>query len=309
MKKYLLFLLLLILIIITGCITPRPPGDGGNYPSTGSPNGIRINFLPDLPPSNIREGNSLTAELELVNYAACDIKGKLWLDDVVDDSQGGISNSLDKEFGLSGAKAKQNPEKITLRFSRNENLKPYTNLPFSYLDVTLLATAVYDCSISAAPKICVKSVENTESCPIRETITGSSLNAMVGPVTVTKVERSYNPEAGGSANLYVDITFSKMSEGRVASSLELQNPFTSSALNEEDLVSIEVSFGGTPLICKDKGDYFKENKLLFKPEFRERIINCEALITSVNELTAQPLLIEMDYIYRITQPKEIRINK
>ena len=92
------FLLIFLILIISGCATLRPNNGGTDLrlPAVGSPNGIQLVFGPL--PESISESFPPTVQVDVINNAACDVSGKLWLNDVVAISQGGIEKPISRDL-------------------------------------------------------------------------------------------------------------------------------------------------------------------------------------------------------------------
>ncbi len=309
MKKYSLLLMILVLLTITGC---------GSQGFTGGPNGVQINFILDGFPidqntklPSIPQGSPPTVKLTLTNNAACDVSGKLWLDDSI---QGGIEKPISQNLDLYGESLVNNKLEIDHKdflFGANQ-IPAYQNIPNFQSEVTLIATAVYSCSINTGPQLCIKkeSASNSIICANSETITGSKLNAASAPVTLTEIRKSYYADPSGGTKLHLDITLSKMSDGRVSNTAALQDPFTLESVKEEDSVNVEVEYANIPMECSDKNKHFKDGKLSFgtKPEDSERTINCEVLVTDFKEFSQDQLNVKLDFIYKITKTQNILIT-
>mgnify|MGYP001597581851 CR=1 FL=1 len=302
MKKYFLFLIL-ALIFISSCATIRP-SETGISKLTGSPNGIQIKFLPEQPSDEIFEGSDVNLGLELTNNAACDARGKLYITDTAPSSRGGITEFISRDFDLPGATvegSKQRIEKTNFFIKAS----PYTGLDRPEgLQVTLEATAIYNCRFTSGPQFCVKSTFGEEQdCKITETITGNQLRAYAAPVAITKVVKKTNPESGG-VRLVTEITLSKMSNGYVSNEASTQNPLT---ISEEDPININVDFDGNQMECS--GSNFRDNKLFWKAnDPASKTITCHTLVNVVERIDGN-LNINLDYVYKVTESKSIKITK
>ncbi len=301
MKKYFLFLTLII-IIISGCT--NIPGGQLNDVLTGSPNGISIKFLPEQPSSEIFEGSDVNIGLQLTNNAACNTKGKICVTDSAPNSRGGIIDPLCKDFDLLGGAIESGKQRIS-----NDQfyikIPSYTSLDRAEgLGVTLEATATYGCKIRGGPQLCIKSnLGEDKTCSSVETITGKQLKAPVGPVTITKVVKKFSPESGG-VRLFTEITLSKMSNGYISSESSIQNPLD---LSNEEPINVYVDFEGNQMSCE--GRDFKDSKLYWKTtDLNDKVLRCNTLVNVVEKLQGY-LNINLDYTYKITESKGIKITK
>ncbi len=294
--------LLFMLLFVASCTTTTNPGSSDLL--TGSPDGIHIKFLPELPSNDLFEGSDVSIGLELSNNAACDSKGKLFISDTVPSSRGGISESLSREFDLFGATIEQGKKRIE-KNSFYFKTSPYSGLDRPEgLDVTLEATAIYHCQIIAGPQICIRSnLEDDKSCTATETISGGKLRSTVGPVTISKVVKKFSPESGNT-RLVTEVSLTKMSQGYLSNEVDSQNPLS---ISEEDPISITIDFDGNPMECS--GRDFRDGKLYWKiNDNREKMIRCNSLVNVVDKVEGN-LNINLDYYYKTTESKRIKITK
>ena len=307
------FLLIFLILIISGCATLRPNNGGADLrlPAVGSPNGIQLVFGPL--PESISESFPPTVQVDVINNAACDVSGKLWLNDVVAISQGGIEKPISRDLnennenrpllGAVSERGKLVTDKKSFIFSKDTGVLGYRILDgFTQFDVDFTATAVYKCNINAGPKLCIaKSSLYNNDCKQTETITGSSnLRSTVAPITITRVAKTYSSSSEG-IRLDVEITFSKMSNGYITNTFALEDPFTAQALKEQDPIKVDVNFGTYPMVCGDGNRYYKDGYLNWKPEDRDKTITCSTTISDSNERLDDYLNINLDFVYLISE--------
>ena len=294
-KEHFILLILILTIFITGC-------NGSSFLGSG-PNGVQILFIqPEstITSRGIDEGSSVPIELELTNYAECNIIGTLCVKDTLSDVYGGISEQC-KNINFEESRTNNNKlelDKQTYIFTS----QPYTNL-FKDQETNLQATAKYSCDIIVGPKrVCTQSpFENDETkCKNFETISGSALSSRVAPITVGSIDKQLFLSGDNDIKLKTAITFKKMSKGKVS----IQNENQESNLKGNP-IKIDVDYAGSQMTCT--GRDYKDGILSWKSSDTEKIINCEILLNT-RELQENPLNIRLDYIYEITESKLIKIN-
>jgi len=302
MKKYLVFLLILS-IFLSGCsglnLSTRSNDRSNDGPLTGSPNGIKINFLEQ--PPKIISGNKLQIPIELVNNAACDAVGKLCVSDSAPDSVGGLSQPLCQDFTLDGAE-KISGKQVIPKGKFYFETSPYNleNSNFKERDYTLFATVTYRCGVVAEPTFCVAAYSQGSSCKSSEVISGSNLGAAVAPITVTKVEKFTNSASGG-ATVLTTITLSKMSKGYIINELDATEQ--SNTIQGEP-ISIYVDIDGNPMECSGLDS---SGKLYWKTDDQSKEINCKSTLNFADTLDAH-LKIGIDFFYKTTESKAIKVT-
>jgi|SRR3989344_3271530 len=296
MKKELLILIIAALIFITACTGSK------NLVGSG-PDGVQIKFVQpeDIIALNIQEETTtVPIEVELTNYAECNIIGTLCVKDTLSDSFGGINDQC-REISLDESRVNNKKielDKQTYFFSS----QPYSNL-FKDESTNILATAKYSCNIITGPRgVCTKSIYNKEDpkCNAVEVISGNALSSKVAPVTVTKIEKKLLPINTQDTRLEVAITLGKMNKGKVSAETENQE----SSLKGNP-IKIEVDYAGSFMSCQGK-DY-KEGTLYWKSNENEKIINCDIFLNS-GDYQENPINIRLNYMYEITETKPITIK-
>ena len=303
MKKEFYFLIILILIFITGCSGLSQTQNNEPRQVTGAPNGIQIQFL--SAPINFQEGDRIPVPVQLTNNAACDVNGKLCLTDTASSTRGGIVDPICQGFSINGATIGGSKKDIpkTPFYVETPSYFGIDDRPGGF-ETTIQATATYNCNLVAGPILCITNQFSgtvNNDCPLTQTITGSNLRASVGPVTISQVKKTLTPGGG----LIVEITFKKMSDGYISNTANIDNPILS---NQEDPINILIDLSGNTMTCRQDND-FRDNKLYWKNyDNLEKTITCS---TSVDfaERVDEPLNIRMDYVYKITESKKITINQ
>lgn len=301
-KEYFIIIGLFLIMFISGCTGSL----FSTRTSTGSgPNGIQIRFIQPDASITIDEGTSVPVELELTNYAECNVVGTICIKDTLSDVYGGINEQC-REFNLAESRIvnkKLDLDKDNFIFPT----QPYSNL-FTDTPTTLQATAKYSCDIitGSQQKLCTKSVYNRDEpkCNTVETITGNSLGSKVAPVTVSSITKTLLPIGTENTKLKIDIGFKKMSKGKVSS--QEQQDFNLKG----NPIRVEIDYAGSQMTCTggSRTD-FKDGILYWKAgdAESEKFINCEILLSS-GEYRENPINIRLNYVYEITESKSILIK-
>ena len=262
---------LLLLIFLTACSTAQQ-GRG-----SGTPDGLHILFIEFQPRSELKQDEYFDIGLKLENRAECQVEGEVCIRDTFAESISGVRNDcqsfelMEKDGGIIDTE--------NIYFQDNV----YTN-PSADLKSTIIAKAMYSCSIQLTPQICVKpDLEDEKTCKIRETLSQSTLGLKQAPITVASIDKTLIPQKDG-INLEVAIHLRKMNEG-----------------SPRDF-NINVEYEGYgPLACRDA------DRLDFSTN-TENIINCK-IPTNVQDIEENPLRIILSYVYEITASKQIKIIK
>jgi len=305
MKKYFFFLILIILIFISGCGTSLP-GRGSisnDGPLTGSPNGLQIIFLSQV--SDILSGNSVQVPIKLRNNAACDAMGELCLTDTAPDGISGSSPLCQEDgFSIPGAVIEGNKQRI-LEPSFYLQTPAYSiNDPkLKNREYTLSAAATYKCEIVARPEFCVTRLSDDKTCKSSEIITGSNLNAAVAPITVTQIEKITTSKSSG-ADVLIRITLSKMSKGYVVDKVIKSTETQLESLQGEP-VSFYADIDGNQMECS--GTDFNDNIIRWKASDNQRIINCKTSLNFPDNNIEAHLNVNLDFTYKITESKKINV--
>lgn len=303
MKKYFFFLILIILIFISGCGSSFPGRNGGGSnegPLRGSPNGIQIIFLTQT--SEILSGNSIQAPIKLKNNAACTAVGKLCISDSAPDGISG-SSPLCQDFEIPGAAIEGNRQRI-LEPSFNFQTPSYNiqDPKIKNREYTLFATAAYKCAITAEPEFCVPRTSDNTQCKTSETVSGNNLRASAAPITVTQVEKITTPTSFGS-DVLTKITLSKMSKGYVVNKIDSNEIQQGSSQGEP--VSLYVDIDGNQMDCS--GTDFKDNFIDWKTNDDKRTINCRTSLNFPDSIIDAHLNVNIDFVYKTTESKKINV--
>jgi len=303
MKKLLIILLLIVILFTSACSVNNPFITKTR--SSGNPAGLEMKFLPTQ--SIYYEGDVPEVNLELTNNAECAISGVICVNQLLS-GIGGITERC-KSFNLAGLNLDSKtakPDSTTLFFDTNE-FTAYSGLARSNYETNINAVAVYNCRIITGPdQICVTPFKNDNLCATTETISGTRLGSRSAPITVTYVEKSISKATSGT-RLRAIITLSKMDKGYVISQAALQNP---NLEEQESPVFMKVNYNGYgEMSCRDEnGVPITNNVLKWKPTESKKIINCEILL-NINELTVNPIDIDLDFTYKLRESKQISIKK
>jgi len=270
--KYKIIITILVLIFITACGTSQQGGRG-----SGAPDGLHINFLELQPRSELKENEIFDIGLKLENKAECNIEGEVCVRDLRAESISGVQDSC-QPFNLR-KKEDNNIDSENIYFQDNSY-----ELLSGDASTNIIAKAEYSCSIQLTPQVCVKpNLEDEKICKTKETISSSALGLKQAPITVYSINKILIPQRDGM-KLEVAIHLRKMSEGK-------SNNFN---------IGIEYEGHGV-LNCRNL------DRLNFEKN-TENIINCEIPV-NVGDIEENPLKITLNYIYEISESKQIKIIK
>ena len=287
MKRIFFILIILILVFITGCNPSYKYKEGESR--GGYPDGLRIQFL-SPEDSEIYEGDEFIIDLKLDNNADCDIFGDICVSDLAAGSLSGVPDTCNS-FTI------QSRESSSFSFRNNV----YENLGRT-IDTTLIAEAIYSCDeVIIDPLLCVrdKSKESEKDCSDKETISGRVPGLKSAPVTVTKIEKNYNPSG---EVLRVDIYLDEMDRDNGVVFYDEGNSYTNE--NFENGFPISVEYGNYGEL--DCGNYLKNGIYYWKKD-TENIIKCKIDQISVSEVEENLLRISLNYKYKITESIPIKV--
>ena len=271
-----IILLLVLVLFITGC----SQGFQSNRKGTGTPDGVRMNFLELQPRNELREGESFDIGLKLENKADCNVAGEVCVRDLLTGSISGVEDSCES-FTLKKVDDYGYVDSTEVFFTDNV----YGSVSGD-LKSTIVAEATYSCFIQLTPQLCVKPRREDETiCKSRETLTSSTFGLKSAPITVTQIDKLLVPQSNG-VKLETSLHLRKMSEGNLEGPLNLN-------LNYEGYGSLQ---------CRDL------DKLEWKKGETEKIIKCEISL-NVDDIEDNPLVISLDYYYVNSKTKQITILK
>ncbi|MBU2633781.1 MAG: hypothetical protein KJ674_00895 [Nanoarchaeota archaeon] len=289
MKKILF--ILIVLVLITGCastsqLSGREEGRGG------VPDGLTIEFL--SPSGNeVREDIFFPVKLKLENNAECIVDGTICIRDTAGSSLSGIVDDCEN-FNI------QKLDKKVPYFTFENNV--YENLERD-IDTTILAKAIYECNININPFVCVRQDDDKlkDSCPDIQTISGKVGGLKTAPVTVTTIKKKFDA-SGGLLSLQIYLDEMDKKDGRVVSNNYVKD-------NNEYGFPISISFGELDVMndCYTYSDNLKNGIYYWKKD-TENIINCEILVSGINEFEDIAVNINLDYTYELEKSKDIKVR-
>ena len=170
---------------------------------------------------------------------------------------------------------------------------PYENLERD-ISTSIEAQAKYHCGITIDPLICVRddSEETKKMCKDIETVSGKYPGLKTAPITVTKVEKDFDPYTG---TLRLDIYLDDMNG-------ELMGDTVNEYEEQGFPVSLEYgSYGALDCSNIEDGIYYWKSDT-------ENIIKCEISLSSVNDVEENFLKINLDYMYSIKESKSVMVR-
>jgi len=289
MKKIYLSILLIIVLIISGCTQlnnlPRPslPGLSSKEKVITESQGLTIRFLENQPPlDEIRAGQNFKISLDLTNNDPEQVTGTIKISDTPSDEFSSLQGKEEMSFSLPAAelletKIAPSTERITFGPYSYDESKVFTGMVTNFITeiITNHKTLV-------ASQFCIKSSSSQEiNCPNKETITKFNPLTNLGPVKVSRVEKTMVPEEG-FASLTLKIFLRNTARGKIDNEDQTIDSFN---------VDIQ---GETSLVCS------KTNKISLKEG--ENVITCTADIGISDELFRQEVLeISFEYPYKIIE--------
>ncbi|MEK6936558.1 MAG: hypothetical protein AABW58_00640 [Nanoarchaeota archaeon] len=296
MKRSLILFLVLIILVISGCTQipnlPSPgnlPGLGQKEKTITESKGLTIKFLENQPPlDEIIAGQNFKISIELTNNDPEQVTGTIKLSDTPSDEFSSLQGKEESSFSLSPAEVLQEgAERISKSIPSQEILHfgPYTygeSKAFKGMTTNFITEIITNHRATATAQFCVKSSDSQESkCQNKETITSFGPRGNLGPVKITKIEKTLIPDEGlVTANL--KITIKNSGRGKIDNEDQILNSFNIRML------------GDSSLTCS------KTERLSLKEG--ERTVTCTVDIGISEELFRQEVLeISYDYPYKIIE--------
>ena len=244
---------------------------------------MTIRFLENQPPlDEIRAGQNFKISLDLTNNDPEQVTGTIKISDTPSDEFSSLQGKEEMSFSLPAAelletKIAPSTERITFGPYSYDESKVFTGMVTNFITeiITNHKTLV-------ASQFCIKSSSSQEiNCPNKETITKFNPLTNLGPVKVSRVEKTMVPEEG-FASLTLKIFLRNTARGKIDNEDQTIDSFN---------VDIQ---GETSLVCS------KTNKISLKEG--ENVITCTADIGISDELFRQEVLeISFEYPYKIIE--------
>src|SRR3989344_3193017 len=306
MKRGLILIIIILgLIVISGCTQiPNLPKPGNllglsqKEKVITESKGLTIKFLENQPPlDEIIAGQNFKISIELINNDPEPVSGTIKLSDTPSDEFSSLQGKEEASFSLPPAEVLQEgAERISKSIPSQERITfgPYIydeSKAFKGMTTNFITEIITNHQSIATTQICVKSSQSQESkCQNKETITNFGPRGNLGPVKITRIEKTIVPDEG-LVNLNLKITIKNTGKGKIDNEDQILNSFDIRILGESSLT------------CS------RTDKLSLKEG--ERTVTCTADIGISEELFRQEVLeISYDYPYKIIETLgPIRVTK
>ncbi len=307
MRRKTIIAALAVLIILTSCVASQPKNTQTPEEFRTGNQGLRVTFVPNMPPTRIFDTDEFNAVLEIENLGAYSTKGvadRIYLSGFDPSIITGIKTTGEPIPALEGRGA-YIPQGATDRI----NFKGVpTMLSAKNIDkypIKLLATACYEYQTIASANICIdpnpySTTITQKACTPQSISMGGSQG---GPIAVTNVQVEASP---GRTRLKIDIANNGGGEAFTPGidSLQRCGPYSSGLeFDEIDTIRLNsVSLPGYSIInsCKplEQGNI--------------RLINNRATVycdinTQGQSTYSTPLTVQLSYGYRSVIYKDIQL--
>ena len=299
------YLFVLLLVILTSCQSSKPQAGSLIDYRTGS-EGLRVQFVPNLPPTTLYETENLNAMLDIYNVGASAVGGpgdRIYLSGFDPRIVTGIPSTGMQIPKIEG-KSQFNSQGDFDRVSFDGTI---ARLQGDMYPAPLLATACYEYSTVASNTVCVDpdpfgTGVRTKVC----TPTNLGMGSQGGPVAVSNIEVDARP---GKTAFRIHV--SNVGGGDVfklsSSTLARCNPYDSKGLTYDELDYVQladVQVGGTSIrqSCKplDNGDIALRGG--------SGVVYCE-FGTAGNTAYVTPITVTLKYAYRQQTRTDVKIYK
>lgn len=304
MKKILMATMLIL--ILTGCT-----GIGLNFPNKNTisiptiregTKGIEINYLDNLPPAELFEGQLFEVGFELKNQGAEDVQNGIYTLGLNEQYIIMLDESMNR-FNAPG-KSTYNPlggqERIILKAKANQ-----LGGQLASQSTTIITNACYEYRTTATINACIDPQQlkkEQKVCTIK-TITQSG--GQGGPVAVTKVEQQMLPHEDPDKMIPTyTIYIQNSGTGQIIESGQIYDACTGRNIDKDDYdrVAVTATLSNYLLSCEPTQiKLTADNNKIF----------CrlgQGISKSAGNYQA-PLTIDLEYGYMQTKPKTIRIIK
>ncbi|MBS3155215.1 hypothetical protein J4404_01815 [Candidatus Woesearchaeota archaeon] len=286
MKLKLLILLSMILFISAACTIP-----GGGGQGKAENNVIGINFVTNLPPQELSEGQSFRVGLNVKNYDTSkkDVLICTWdeLGDVFDGIPENSCTSVKLEAAeLSGENILPTDQKVY--FPDKESFYSYKKLTDN-MKTAVFADVSYNHKTRGVAQICIKKDIDTETPGVTcDATSDEEISNNAGPIQISNLKKMVYPVSGGKVIIQLKFDVSNVGSGKV-----INKNAVKSKEDIEPLINLNVNLLG--LTNSFKCNPTKDNKIPFKEN--QKTIKCESTINLEQDYIVHPVEITIDYSY------------
>lgn len=290
MKRGLIILFVISILIISGC-TQIPGGDLNlknrlpNLPVINpkekvvtESKGLTIRFLENQPPlDEIIAGQNFKVSLELSNNDPEAVTGTVKLSDTPSDEYGSLQGKEEQSFYLGSAELLETRvlpsiEKITFGPYVYEEQKAFKGMTTNFI-----TEIITNHNTIVNTQLCVKSSNSQElRCPNKETISSFEKRTNLGPIKISKIEKTIIPDEGFTT-LNLKIFLKNKGNGKIDNEDQVLNSF---------YINLQ---GESALTCSNK------DRISLKEG--ERTITCTSEISIDEDTIREDLVLEISYEY------------
>ena len=280
-------ILLILLVMPAGCKKkPTPEAGAGPEEIYRGAEGLKMQFVNNMPPKKIYDTNNMNILLELENKGTSDLSGsrcRLYLSGFDENIIRGMDRERICSSSLEG-KSVLNPEG---GYSTQEFSTDLIYLP-DYLDKlrqTIQVTACYEYQTTASPVVCIDPhlyeigpIER--ACVVKDVLMGGGQGA---PVAVTKIEERTSP-SGNKIKVDFVIYFANKGNGEVSG----------------NVYAGDARLSNVPISCKPESVELKGKE--------EKSIVCTAETLFSSGAYLAPLSVKLVYDYKLMIDKKLNIR-
>lgn len=286
----LIFISLVIVVFISGCTQipggdlpfknklPNLPGINPKEKVVTESKGLTIRFLESQPPlDEIIADQNFKVSLELSNNDPEPVSGTIRLFDTPSDEYSSLQGKEEQSFYLGSAeiletKVLPSTERITFGPYVYEESKAFKGMTTNFI-----TEIITNHNTIVNSQLCIKSSTSQEvRCPNKETISSFAQRTNLGPIKVSKIEKTIIPDEG-FVTLNLKIFLKNSGKGKIDNEDQTLNSF---------YINLQ---GESPLTCS------KSDKISLKEG--EKTITCTSEISIDDETIREDLVLEISYEY------------
>ena len=283
-RGLILVLLVLVILIISGCASLPTPDNLPSLPGLKpkekviiESKGLTIKFLENQPPlDEIIAGQNFKISIELTNNDPEPVSGTIKLSDTPSDEFSSLQGKEEISFSLPSAELLENK---VVSSSERITFGPYTydeSKAFKGMKTNFITEIITNHNALVTTQVCIKSSALQEArCPNKETISSFDKRTNLGPIKVSKIEKTIIPDEG-FVTLNLKIFIKNNGRGNIDNEEQILNSFN---------INLQ---GESYLTCS------KTNKISLKEG--ENIITCTSDLSISDELFRQEVL-EISYAF------------
>jgi hypothetical protein len=305
MKKYIFAILIVLLLVLSGCKGRGPRTNEINEVYHIGTKGVEINFINNAPPEKVYEGDRIDLSVEVRNAGSYPegrtFKGKIELSGFDPASISGSwdgGNTIPTDFE---GRTQYNPEGGYTVMTYKDNDGVHVPFDADFYEPNILLHTCYEYKTIADPIVCIDPdpydiVEEQKVCNIGDTTLSGGQGA---PIAVTKIE-----EEVGSDRIYFRIYIANQGEGTVMLPRAYSDcPFDVEFEELDKVVAdIKLPYDASP-DCSPKGTASDPIRLTDGKGY----IFCKFSKPAEESAYTTSLNIELEYVYSSSISKSLKI--